>query len=130
MLVITEVIPAFKERSYLTLPPLTQVTNSFDIEITFKPKNYEGQLFTFSVISIHLCTGIFDNLLFYFTGLILFSGQSKDLKGDFISFGLQSGFPELRFNLGTGTAVIKASEPLKLNKWHTVRLIRNFREGY
>lgn len=60
MLVITEVIPAFKERSYLTLPPLTQVTNSFDIEITFKPKNYEGQLFTFSVIGIHLCTGVFE----------------------------------------------------------------------
>ena len=49
--------------------------------------------------------------------------------GDFVSFGINDGFAEFRFDVGSGPAVLKSLKRLKLNEWHTVRLSRNRREG-
>ena len=41
-----------------------------------------------------------------------------------------SNFPIfIRFDLGSGTAVIKSDKPLSLNHWHTAKLERNRRNG-
>ncbi|XP_065222037.1 basement membrane-specific heparan sulfate proteoglycan core protein isoform X4 [Planococcus citri] len=103
-LVVTEVIPAFSRNSYLTLRPLVNADNNFEIEITFRPKADSG--------------------------LILYSGEKNDGTGDYISFGLNFGTPEFRFDVGSGPAVIRGVQPLSMNTWHTVRLIRDKREGY
>lgn len=61
-------------------------------------------------------------------GLILFNGQKKD-GGDYVSLGLNNGVPEFKFDVGSGAAYIRGSAPLKLNKWHTIRLLRNIKNG-
>ena len=42
-----------------------------------------------------------------------------------MSFGLDQGVPEFRFNLGSGPAVIRADRPITFGECHTVRLSRN-----
>lgn len=44
--------------------------------------------------------------------------------GDFVSLGLQDGFPEFKFNIGSGPMTIKGTKPLELGKWHTVKIAR------
>jgi hypothetical protein len=61
-------------------------------------------------------------------GLLLYNGQN-DLGGDFVSLGLIDGVPEFRFNLGSGTAILTGSKPLDLDKWHTIKIERNRRNG-
>ena len=46
-----------------------------------------------------------------------------------MSFGLREGHPEFRYDVGSGPAIIRASRPLKLGQWHTVRLMRDRRNG-
>ena len=59
-----------------------------------------------------------------YAGLILYSVQKKDGNGDFLAFGLQHGYPELKFDMGSKPFTIRGEEPLKLDQWHTVRLLR------
>ena len=35
----------------------------------------------------------------------------------------------IRFDLGSGTGIIKGSKPLELNQWHKIKLERNRRNG-
>jgi dystroglycan 1 len=67
----------------------------------------------------------------YFVGLILYNGQSSNGNGagDFIAFGLEEGFPVFKFNLGSGPAFIKATQPVKTGQWHSVTLNRNEKNG-
>ena len=51
-----------------------------------------------------------------------------DGTGDFISFGMRSGRAEFRLDVGSGPAVI-TSDPLELDRWHTVRVRRDGRDG-
>lgn len=46
-----------------------------------------------------------------------------------MSFGLNYGIPEFRFDVGSGAAVIRGYAPLSLDTWHTVRLIRSKKDG-
>lgn len=62
-------------------------------------------------------------------GLILYNGQQSGGSGDFVSLGLNSGFVEFRFDVGSGPAIIKSTLPVSLGQWHTVQLIRNRRDG-
>jgi len=66
---------------------------------------------------------------YFISGIILYNGQKKDGTGDFISFGLSNGFPEFRFDVGSGPAVIKGAKELELGKWHTVKLNRERADG-
>ncbi len=59
------------------------------------------------------------------TGLIFYNGQTSSGGSDFVSFGLDQGVPEFRFNLGSGAAVIRADKPITFGEWHTVKLSRN-----
>lgn len=59
----------------------------------------------------------------------MYNGQKFGGSGDFFSFGLNKGIPEFRFDVGSGAAIIKASEPVTLNQWHTARLERSKKHG-
>jgi len=61
-------------------------------------------------------------------GLMLYSGQSTDGSGDFISFGMRDRRAEFRLNVGSGPAII-ASDRLELDRWYTVRVRRDRKDG-
>ncbi|CAL1534448.1 unnamed protein product [Lymnaea stagnalis] len=92
-------VPHFSGYSYLEFPGLQRSVLSYtEIEIVFKPISQDGTLF--------------------------YNGFSRDRSGDFISLSLQDGHLEFRFDLGTGPAVIRSTEPLATNVWHLVRASR------
>lgn len=68
--------------------------------------------------------------------MILYNGQKPNnhnkpgSSDDFFSFGLRNGVPEFRFDVGSGAAIITASEPVTLNEWHTARLEREKKHGF
>ena len=61
--------------------------------------------------------------------MVLYNGQFNDGGGDFVCFGLSEGYPEFRFDVGSGPAVIRGNRTLDLNQWHTVKLTRNRKKG-
>ncbi|XP_018333493.1 agrin isoform X1 [Agrilus planipennis] len=97
-------IPEFNGSSYLKLPTLKGVMKTFSLEVVFLSKSLNG--------------------------LILYNGQKKKNKGDFISVNLVGGFVQFRFNLGSGIANITSSKPIEINKWHRLRVLRDGREGF
>ncbi|CAL4124571.1 unnamed protein product, partial [Meganyctiphanes norvegica] len=103
LLVVTGVVPRFDDKSYLTLRTLPDAYLVFDLEISFKPERD--------------------------TGLILYNSQHKQSIGDFVAFGMKGGFAEFSFNVGSGPTFVMSKEPLELNKWHTVKLSRNRKDG-
>jgi len=68
------------------------------------------------------------DILSLFVGLILYSGQMTDGSGDFVSFGMRNRRAEFRLDVGSGPAVI-TSDPLELDRWYTVRVRRERKEG-
>ncbi|XP_046437149.1 basement membrane-specific heparan sulfate proteoglycan core protein-like isoform X37 [Daphnia pulex] len=105
VLVVTGVVPYFAQAplSYMQMPTLPNAYMEFDIEISFKPESPDG--------------------------LILYNGQQAGGSGDFISFGINNGYPEFRFDIGAGPAIIKSDKPIDMGKWHTVKLTRNRKNG-
>ncbi|XP_035706486.1 basement membrane-specific heparan sulfate proteoglycan core protein isoform X3 [Folsomia candida] len=105
VLVVTGAVPHFTQNpsSYMSLPTLPESYLKFDIEISFKPDDRNG--------------------------LILYNGQMKDGSGDFVSFGISHGYPEFRFDVGSGPAVIRGSRVLETGTWHKVRLSRSRANG-
>lgn len=61
--------------------------------------------------------------------MILYNGQQAGGSGDFISFGLNKGIPEFRFDVGAGPAIIQGDRPIDMGKWHTIKLSRNKKDG-
>uniref|UniRef100_A0A4W5KW64 Agrin n=1 Tax=Hucho hucho TaxID=62062 RepID=A0A4W5KW64_9TELE len=62
-------------------------------------------------------------------GMIFYSGQKTDGKGDFISLSLNDGILEFRYDLGKGPAVIRSKDKIKMGVWNTVNLERANRKG-
>jgi len=48
---------------------------------------------------------------------------------DFVSLGLRNGYPEFRYDVGTGSAILISPKPVTLGEWHTVRISREKRNG-
>ncbi|XP_029344965.1 basement membrane-specific heparan sulfate proteoglycan core protein isoform X9 [Acyrthosiphon pisum] len=104
VLVVTGIVPSFRGTdSYLAFPTLLNTYLELNIEVHFKPEMNDG--------------------------LILYNGQKSGGSGDFFSFGLRDGIPEFRFDVGSGAAIIKATEPVTLNEWHVARLERVKKHG-
>ncbi|XP_063914885.1 agrin-like isoform X2 [Zophobas morio] len=95
--------PEFNGSSYIRLPRLEGVRKSFSIEVYFMPKSANG--------------------------LILYNGQMKNGRGDFISLNLARGHLQFRFNLGSGIANLTTKETVNIGKWHWARIFRDGREG-
>jgi coxsackievirus/adenovirus receptor len=52
-------------------------------------------------------------------------GPSKD----FLALSLNDGFVEFRYNLGSGTAVIRSNNRITVNEWHNTTAARTDRDG-
>ena len=48
---------------------------------------------------------------------------------DFVSFGLRNGYPEFRYDVGTGPAILLSTKPVALGQWHTVKIARDRKNG-
>ncbi|XP_072758581.1 basement membrane-specific heparan sulfate proteoglycan core protein isoform X10 [Anoplolepis gracilipes] len=107
VLVVTGVVPNFSQapNSYIAFPPLPDSYLKFNIEISFKPESYNGILL-YNDESSH--------------------GSDND---DFITLSLINGYPQFKFNLGSGPAVVRADKPITLSKWHTIKIQRNRKEA-
>lgn len=46
-----------------------------------------------------------------------------------MSLGLNQGFVEFKFDVGSGAAVIKNNRPIALGQWHTVKITRSRKDG-
>ncbi|KAH9504451.1 Basement membrane-specific heparan sulfate proteoglycan core protein, partial [Bulinus truncatus] len=105
-LVVGALVPYFshsKDNSYLEYATLQDAYQDLDIMLSFRPESTDG--------------------------LLLYNGQYVADSGDFVCFGLQQQVPEFRFDVGSGPAIIRGNRSLELNKWHTVHLKRNRRNG-
>ncbi|XP_072272714.1 pikachurin isoform X1 [Pyxicephalus adspersus] len=60
-------------------------------------------------------------------GTILYS-YDNDSK-DFISITMVNGYVVLRFDCGSGTAVIRSEKPVSLGQWHELRVSRTAKNG-
>ncbi|XP_044579347.1 basement membrane-specific heparan sulfate proteoglycan core protein isoform X6 [Cotesia glomerata] len=106
VLVVTGVVPKFNQapRSYIALPSLPDSYLRFNIEVSFKPEHYDGT--------------------------ILYNAESPDGTGDLVSLLLNDGYPEFRFDLGSGTATIRSNKSISLDEWHTIKLHRTRKDSY
>ena len=57
------------------------------------------------------------------------NGNGGQALNDFVSFGLKNGYPEFRFDVGTGPAILLSTKPITLGQWHTVRITRDRKNG-
>ncbi|CAL7942482.1 unnamed protein product [Xylocopa violacea] len=105
VLVVTGVVPHFSQapQSFIALPPLSDAYLNFNIEISFKPQSYDG--------------------------IILYNDQFNTGTGDFLLLSLISGYPQLKYDLGSGPATIHAKKHVTLGEWHTIKLQRNRQEA-
>ncbi|CAB3365825.1 Hypothetical predicted protein [Cloeon dipterum] len=93
-------VPQFSEHSWLSYPKLRPFyTRPLAIDIKIKPKSLK------------------DSLLVY-------SAQSTGGTGDFLAVVIKNERAELRFNMGSGVAVISSNATLQPNKWHRVSIVR------
>ncbi|XP_022661641.1 agrin-like isoform X4 [Varroa destructor] len=102
-------VVSFSGHSFLVLPTLAGVSQLFTLDIWFLPRAS--------------------------TGLILYNGQGRAGKGDYLAISLVSQHVEYRYNLGgagpnvSSTVVITAPNMISLNEWHSIRVTRNRKEG-
>ncbi|GAB6029009.1 hypothetical protein CHUAL_004797 [Chamberlinius hualienensis] len=102
--VVDLVMPSFNGTSYLKYPGLGNSVLSFvELLVVFKPLDPDGIMF--------------------------YNGYKTDGTGDFLSLSLKGGFVELRFDLGTGPAIIRSREPISIGEWHTAFISRTARFG-
>lgn len=64
-----------------------------------------------------------------YNGMIFYNQQKEDGRGDFVSLALIDGFVVFKYNLGSGLAIIRSMEEIKLYNVHTVVIKRYHRDG-
>ncbi|KAK3918799.1 Agrin [Frankliniella fusca] len=62
-------------------------------------------------------------------GVLLYAQQHEDGSGDFVSLALVAGYVEFRYNLGSGTVVLRSATRLTLHAPHRVSAKRYHRDG-
>ncbi|XP_006886016.1 PREDICTED: LOW QUALITY PROTEIN: agrin [Elephantulus edwardii] len=60
-------------------------------------------------------------------GLLLYNGNARGK--DFLALALLGGHVQLRFDTGSGPAVLTSSVPIELGRWHRLELSRHWRQG-
>ncbi|KAG8201453.1 hypothetical protein JTE90_024323 [Oedothorax gibbosus] len=98
-LVVEAKYPRFREDSYMSLPTLKDAHKSMQVTLEFRPESNDG--------------------------LILYSGEKPDLRGDFISITLNKGFIEFRFDCGMGEGILISDQPIVLRSWNTLTIYRD-----
>ncbi|XP_069802948.1 basement membrane-specific heparan sulfate proteoglycan core protein isoform X4 [Dendropsophus ebraccatus] len=94
--------PSFNgETSYISYPSLTNIHDDLRVDLEFKPLSPNG--------------------------LIFFSGG----KGapDFVSLAMAGGHLEFRYELGSGLAILRSTDPVTLGHWHKASAERIHKDG-
>ncbi|XP_075405699.1 agrin [Tenrec ecaudatus] len=60
-------------------------------------------------------------------GLLVYNGNARGK--DFLALALLRGHVQLRFDTGSGPAVLTSSVPIELGRWHRLELSRHWRQG-
>uniref|UniRef100_A0A3B4WHW6 EGF like, fibronectin type III and laminin G domains n=1 Tax=Seriola lalandi dorsalis TaxID=1841481 RepID=A0A3B4WHW6_SERLL len=102
--VISVNFPRFYGYSHMTLEPLKNSYQTFQITLEFKSDSEDG--------------------------LLLYCGENEHGRGDFTSLALVRGKLHYRFNCGTGAAQIVSESPVVLGQWHTVTVFRDGMSGW
>ncbi|XP_036699513.1 basement membrane-specific heparan sulfate proteoglycan core protein isoform X6 [Balaenoptera musculus] len=89
--------------SYLALPALTNTHHELRLDVEFKPLAPDG--------------------------VLLFSGGKSGPVEDFVSLAMVGGHLEFRYELGSGLAILRSSEPLALGRWHRMSAERLNKDG-
>ncbi|XP_020951151.1 basement membrane-specific heparan sulfate proteoglycan core protein isoform X13 [Sus scrofa] len=89
--------------SYLALPALTNTHHELRLDVEFKPLAPDG--------------------------ILVFSGGQSGPVEDFVSLAMVGGHLEFRYELGSGLAILRSSEPLALGRWHHVSAERFNKDG-
>ncbi|XP_007487500.1 pikachurin isoform X4 [Monodelphis domestica] len=95
--------PQFFGHSYLTLEPLKNSYQAFQITLEFRAETEDG--------------------------LLLYCGENEHGRGDFMSLAIIRRSLQFRFNCGTGVAIIISESKIKLGSWHTVSIYRDGPNG-
>ncbi|XP_044537322.1 pikachurin [Gracilinanus agilis] len=95
--------PQFFGHSYLTLEPLKNSYQAFQITLEFRAETEDG--------------------------LLLYCGENEHGRGDFMSLAIIRRSLQFRFNCGTGVAIIISESKIKLGSWHTVSIYRDGLNG-
>src|SRR5688500_18497374 len=61
--------------------------------------------------------------------LLLYNGQTASGEGDFVSISLKNGYVEFRFNLGSGTEILRSPQKILLGKLVKVVAKRYLKDG-
>jgi len=96
--------PSFNRTSYIAYETLSDALMETQIHMKIKPTSVE------------------DALLFY-------SAFSEDGNGDYIAITIKDRHVEFRYDSGSGPAIIRSTNPLRLNAWTNIRAERNLQDG-
>ncbi|XP_015793858.1 agrin-like [Tetranychus urticae] len=103
-------VPDFWTSSFMVLPSLTNVAQSFVIEVWFTTRDPNG--------------------------LILYNGQnSAQSRGDFILLNIFDSRVQFSYNLGSsipnvsGIITLTSRKKVSMNEWHSVRITRDRQKG-
>jgi len=97
------VIPSFIGKSYLRLKKFHHGNSKISIDMMFRTLNMDA--------------------------ILLYSAQTMDGTGDYISLAVVNGHVEFRYNLGSGAAIIKSTEKVQANHYHRIVAQRSDKEG-
>ncbi|CAM9797951.1 unnamed protein product, partial [Bubo scandiacus] len=97
-------VPSFGEAgAFVSYPPLTNVHHELRVEAEFLPLAPDG--------------------------LLLFSAGKAAPVEDFVALAMAGGHLEFRYELGSGPAVLRSTEPVTLGHWHRVTAERVHKDG-
>ncbi|XP_064476883.1 pikachurin-like [Ornithodoros turicata] len=91
--------PRFGGSSYLSLPVLKNAHRLMQITLQFRPESHDA--------------------------ILLYSGETPELVGDYFAVLLDKGFVEFRFDCGMGQGILRSDQPAVLNSWNTLTVYRD-----
>lgn len=92
-------LPKLLGQGHLALPTLQNAYSDLHMSFDFKPESW--------------------------TGILLLTGETDDMTGDYLALLLRDGYVELRLDCGTGPGVVKSSAQVHLNEWNHLSVFRH-----
>lgn len=62
-------------------------------------------------------------------GILMYCSQSDEGLGDFAALVIKDQRVEFRFDIGSGMAIVRSSQPVQAGVWTSVRVNRDFKEA-
>ena len=92
-------IPKLSGLVHLTPPTLQNANSDLHLSLDFKPQSW--------------------------TGLLLLTGETDDMTGDYLALLLKDGFVELRLECGSGPGKMVSSTQVHLHQWNHLSVFRH-----